>query len=159
MAEDGSKDQIKQALAQNSQGVDEFVFRLMSSASAMDEQLAYLIWGSVVTTTRAYNSVTINISADTQRVFVAVQLHWWARFKKFGALREIWLRRARERAMKYMPDGWRLLVYERRTQGPAGGDHGFQGQARAGASARAHGDDGDGDRFAEARSGSGEADE
>jgi hypothetical protein len=148
MATDGEnpKEQIQQAMAQNSQGVDEFVFKLMSSATAMDEQLAYLIWGSVVTSTRAYESVTININVDTQRVFVAVQLRWWARFERFDAIKEIWLRRAQERAAKYIPQGWRLLVYyERRAQGTTGGDRRLQDQADTGASTGADGDVGNGD--------------
>lgn len=129
------KEQITQAMAQKGQGVDEFVFKLMSSASAMDEQLAYLIWGSVVTSTRAYESVSININVEVQRVFVAVQLRWWARFKKFDKIKEIWLRRAQERAAKYIPDGWRLLVYysggttgERSAQSTTGRDNGLKDQ-------------------------------
>lgn len=94
-----------------SEKVNDFVFRLLSTPGSMNDQLAYLIWGSVVTTTRAFSKVTININLETQRVFVAVSVRWWAKYDKFKKMRAFWLKRAEANAAKYMPNGWRLLVY------------------------------------------------
>lgn len=148
---DNTNNEKDQALAHQSQDVNDFMFKMMSSPNLMDEQLAYLIWGSVVTTTRAYESVTININVEIQRIFVSVRLRWWARFKKFDVIKGFWLKRAQERAAKYIPNGWRLLVYyERGNENTAGRYHGPQDQTRAGATAGANRLDGDGDRDDEA---------
>lgn len=79
--------------------------------SEMVNMLSYAIWGAAVTTTRAFDKVTLKIDADTSRIFVTIQLRWWAKFKKFELLHEAWLRRARKRVEEQTPEGWKVLVY------------------------------------------------
>lgn len=79
--------------------------------SEMVNMLSYAIWGAAVTTTRAFDKVTLKIDADTSRIFVTIKLRWWAQFDKFKPLQEAWLNRARRRVEEQVPEGWKVLVY------------------------------------------------
>jgi len=108
--------------------IDEFMFKMMTDPSAMAEQLSYMIWGSIVTSSRSIKTAKLNVSVQTQRVFVEITFHWWARFKKFDSLRVVWINRARERSSGYIPNGWRYLIYEQRESGADIGDSRGEGE-------------------------------
>lgn len=75
------------------------------------ETVSYMIYGAAITATRAFEGATLKINADSNRVFVAVRLRWWARFRQFRILRDAWLNRAQKRCEQYTPEGWKVLVY------------------------------------------------
>lgn len=77
----------------------------------VSEQVSYAIWGSVVSSCKAFGKVRLNIHAETNRVFVEIELRWWAKVKKLEPFRRFWLKRAEKNAQEYVPNGWRLLVY------------------------------------------------
>lgn len=77
----------------------------------MVEMTNYAIWGAVVTTTRAFDQVSLKVDPATSRVFVSIKLRWWAKWKKADTLRKIWLLRAESRCKEYVPAGWKLLLY------------------------------------------------
>jgi hypothetical protein len=81
------------------------------SMASMTEQMAYSLWGAVVTTTKAFEKAEVRLDANISRVFIAVRVRWWARFDRMKPLREFWIKRAETRAREYLPTGWRLLVY------------------------------------------------
>jgi len=82
-----------------------------ATSGSMVELVSYLIFGAVMTSSKAFKSAEIRIDPKTSRVFAAVELRWWARLKRLEPFREFWLRRAEERSRQYVPEGWRLLVY------------------------------------------------
>lgn len=84
---------------------------LCCTPHAMSEQLSYNIWGSVVTTTRAFGKVQIKINPHICMIFIEVKLRWWARSKKLRVLHDIWLKRAEERIESLIPKGWRFLIH------------------------------------------------
>lgn len=88
----------------------------ISSSMDMAEMLSYNIWGAAVTTTRAFEKVTLKADTNTNRVFVSIQLRWWAKFKKFDKIRQAWLRLAEQRCRKQLPEGWNILVYYERNE-------------------------------------------
>ena len=81
------------------------------SMSTMTEQMAYSLWGAVITTTKAFEKAEVRLDANISRVFIAVRVRWWARFDRMQPLREFWIKRAEARAREFLPTGWRLLVY------------------------------------------------
>lgn len=83
----------------------------ISSSSEMVEQVTFLMFGAVVTTTRAFDKVKIKVDSATNRVFIAVDLKWWANSKKLEKLHKIWIKRAEERCKEVAPDNWKVLVY------------------------------------------------
>jgi hypothetical protein len=83
----------------------------MTGSFDMTEMVSYNIWGAVVTTTRAFKSVSLKVDANTQRVFVSIALRWWTKYGKFKKLRDFWLKRAETRCREMVPSGWKLLIY------------------------------------------------
>lgn len=88
--------------------------QLFSGSTDMVEMLNYVIWGAAVTTTRAFGLVKLNVDSNSNRIFVAIKLRWWARHKKFAKLHGAWLARAETRCKQHIPTGWKLLVYYER---------------------------------------------
>lgn len=88
----------------------------ISGGFEASEMTSYAIWGAAVTATRAFDKVTVKIDPNTVRIFIAIELRWWARFKKFETLQRVWLARAEKRCKEFAPDGWKLLVYYDRTK-------------------------------------------
>lgn len=95
-----------------------FATAALAGPAGMNEQLSYMIWGAVATTTRAFLKTEIRVEANIQRIFVSVTLRPWSRTKRLGKLHAIWLKRAEARAAEYLPKGWRLLVYYEPTKAP-----------------------------------------
>lgn len=83
----------------------------ISSADQMVEQMTYMLFGAIATTTKAFGHVEIKMSAESQRIFVSIELRWFAKFKNMEALRKYWLAKAERRAVKYMPKDWKILIY------------------------------------------------
>lgn len=83
----------------------------MEAPLLMNEHMAYLVWGEVATTTVAFEKVTIKVHTEIGRVMIAVELRWWARYKRLKKLQDTWLRRAQAKVKKFLPEGWRALVY------------------------------------------------
>ena len=81
------------------------------SPATVSEQVAYALWGAVITTTKAFERAEVTVHPEVQRVMLKVTLRWWARFTKFEKARRFWLRRAEHRAKPYCPEGWKLLIY------------------------------------------------
>lgn len=80
------------------------------SPFTMNETTAYTIWGAVVITTRAFGKVEIKINSDINRIFLKVNLRRWGKLMpKF--VKRYWLRKAEARALEFIPQGWRCLVY------------------------------------------------
>ena len=77
----------------------------------MTEILSHNIWGAAVTTTRAFEKVVLKVDTNTNRIFISVQLRWWARFKRFDLLKKAWLTRAEQRVKEQVPEGWKFLIY------------------------------------------------
>ena len=91
---------------------DEVEFMLdVATSGNMTEMVSYMIFGSVVTTTKAFESVKVNIDPKTNRVFIPIKLRWWARFKRMEPLRVRWIKQAEANAIKYVPEGWKTLIY------------------------------------------------
>lgn len=74
-------------------------------------RVSYMIWGAAVTTTRAFDSVSLRVDPGTNRVFVKIKLRWFVRSKKFKKLHDAWLSRAEKRCKEYLPENWRMLLY------------------------------------------------
>jgi len=94
----------------------------LATSDEQVEQVAYLIWGAVASTTRAFKKVDVKIDPDTQRVFLSVELYWWARSKKLSLLRRYWLAKAERKCGLHVPTGWKNLIYykgsdDRQTEG------------------------------------------
>jgi len=83
----------------------------ISSASEMAEQVTFLMFGAVVTTTRAFDKVKIKVDSATNRVFIAVSLKWWANHKRLEKLHKVWLRLAESRCKEVTPENWKVLIY------------------------------------------------
>lgn len=83
----------------------------ITDADGMVEQMTYMMFGAVVTTTKAFENVEIKLNADSQRIFISITIRWFAKFKKFETLRKYWLAKAERRVQKYAPKGWRILIY------------------------------------------------
>lgn len=83
----------------------------LANQQTMVELTTEMIWGAVVTTTRAFDKVTIRIDPATSRVFISIKLRWWAKWKRAELLRKIWLARAEQRCKPHVPEGWRTLIY------------------------------------------------
>lgn len=79
--------------------------------SEMVQMISYAIWGAAVTTTRAFDKVTLRVDPDTARIFVSIRLRWWAKLGKFKKLQDAWLTRATRRVKEQVPEGWKMLVY------------------------------------------------
>lgn len=86
---------------------------LESQFNSMDmvEHTTYLIYGSVMTTTRAFLGCEIRIDPATMRIFAKVKLRWWAKLGKFKAIRDIWMNKANKRVKEFVPTGFKVLVY------------------------------------------------
>lgn len=85
--------------------------QMFSGPTDMVEMLNYTIWGSVVTTTRAFGLVKLKVDTNANRIYVAIKLRWWADVMRFEKLHRAWLIRAEDRCKKHIPDGWRVVVY------------------------------------------------
>lgn len=83
----------------------------ISSAFDASEMTSYAIWGAAVTTTRAFESVKMQVDPMTQRIFVGITLRWWAKAKRLKLLHDSWLKRAEARCCDQLPEGWKLLIY------------------------------------------------
>lgn len=83
----------------------------MNSSMDMVEQVTYLMYGAVVTSTKAYKGAEIKIDPNTQMIFVKIKVRWWAKFKKFEKIRRYLLNKTEESVSKFVPQGFRLLVY------------------------------------------------
>jgi len=75
------------------------------------ETVAFFIWGSVVSSSRAFKNVNVKIDVTTQRVFISIELKWWAKVRKFNLFRDYWLAKAERKLKPHIPKGWRFLVY------------------------------------------------
>lgn len=84
---------------------------IMSSSMDMTELVSYNIFGAAVTTTRAFEKISLKIDSNGSRVYVTIRLRWWAKYKKFEMLRDAWLRRAESRCTEHLPAGWKILCY------------------------------------------------
>jgi len=84
---------------------------IISDSGQAAEQIAYLIWGAVVSTTMAFGKVEIRIDPKTQRVFLAIELRRWARIKKMELFRRYWLAKADRKCSPFVPTGWKKLLY------------------------------------------------
>lgn len=91
--------------------LDPFKAAPIVAAAGMNEQMSYAILGAVATTTRAFGDLRLKIDVATQRVFVSVVLRRWAKYKRFKVLRDFWIKKAEARAVAYLPQAWRILVY------------------------------------------------
>jgi hypothetical protein len=89
----------------------------ISSADEMVEQMSFMIFGAVVTTTKAFGDVEIKLNSESQRVFISITLRWFARIKRLESFRKYWLAKAERRAQKYVPKGWRMLCYYKQGEG------------------------------------------
>jgi hypothetical protein len=98
-----NNDEVRESMNRLSQGI--------SSAGDMATQLSEIIWGAVVTTTRAFDKVTLRIDTNTNRIFVSIKLRWFAKHQRFKRLHDAWLARANRRCKEHVPPGWKLLVY------------------------------------------------
>lgn len=94
---------IKNQLNQTAAGI--------SNPIDMSEMLSHNIWGAAVTTTRAFEKVTLKVDTNSNRIFVSIQLRWWARYKRFDLLKRLWLKRAEDRVKEQVPEGFKSLVY------------------------------------------------
>jgi len=83
----------------------------IASADDMVERMTYMMFGSVVTTTKGFENVEIKLDADSQRVFICISLRWFAKHKRLEGVRKYWLAKAERRVQKYVPHGWRVLLY------------------------------------------------
>jgi len=83
----------------------------ITGAGGQTEQVSFIVWGAAVSTTRAFENVTIKIDPDNIRIFVAIRLRWWAKFDKFKPIHDAWLRIAEKRCKEHGPSGWKYLVY------------------------------------------------
>jgi len=83
----------------------------IQSVDDMSEKISYLIWGAVHTTTRSFKSVSINVSTETNRIFVKVELRWPFEKKRFKKLQDSWLRIAEKRTTEFVPNGYKIMVY------------------------------------------------
>ena len=90
----------------------------INAQGGQTDHVSYLVWGAAATTTRAFDKVSLRIDPNTNRIFVAIKLRWWARFEKFKRLHDAWLRIAEKRCKEAVPTGWKLLIYyDRGTDG------------------------------------------
>lgn len=73
-------------------------------------QVSYMIWGSVMSSTRAFKKASLKVDTNNNKVYVKVELRWI--FKKVPEkLKAAWLYRARSNAKTFVPEGWRLMVF------------------------------------------------
>ena len=83
----------------------------ISSSDEMVEQIGYMIFGAVATTTKAFGDVEIKFNSDSHRIFIAISLRWFAKAKRLETFRKYWLAKAERRVEKHVPKGWRVLLY------------------------------------------------
>ena len=83
----------------------------LATSDQMVDQVAFIIWSSVVSTTIAFNKVEVKFDSDNQRIFISINLKWWARIRKFEILRKYWLAKAERRGGPHIPSGWKSLFY------------------------------------------------
>lgn len=81
-----------------------------SELTDMQQRVSFMIFGSVVTATRAFKSVKIDVVPKTNLVIAKVRLGGFLRWRIFKPLHLVWLRRAEMAAAEHVPRGWRLLV-------------------------------------------------
>ena len=92
-----------------SEDLEEFLN--LSTSDEQVKQIAWLIWGAVVSTSRAFKKVAVKIDPETQRVFLSVELYWWAKSKRLEILRKYWLAKADRKCQPHVPTGWKKLIY------------------------------------------------
>jgi len=83
----------------------------IASQGGQTDEVSYMIWAAAVSTTRAFDKVSLKVDPNSNRIFVAIKLRWWAKFQKFKILHDSWLRIAEGRCKEVTPDGFKLLVY------------------------------------------------
>lgn len=87
----------------------------IQSSGDMVENICYLIYGSVVTTTRAFGKVEVNVNNTTKRIFVKVHLRKYVKFfPKINLLKKAWIARAEDNSKEFLPENWKMLVYYER---------------------------------------------
>jgi hypothetical protein len=85
-----------------------------SDLTDMEQRVSYMIFGSIVTATRAFEHVTLTVNARVQLVIAKVRLKRIYRYRIFKKLQMAWLYRAEEAAKVHVPAGWRLVIcYDR----------------------------------------------
>ena len=83
----------------------------LSNSGDMVEQVSYFIFGAVVTTTRGFSKVKINISEETKIIFIKINLKWIVNNKRMKKVHAIWLANAESNIKEYVPDGYRTVIY------------------------------------------------
>jgi hypothetical protein len=82
--------------------------------SDMHQRVSFMIFGSVITSTRAFKSVNIQVVSKASLVIAKVKIGGIFAWRLFKPLHLIWLRRAELAAVPHVPKGWRLLIcYDR----------------------------------------------
>ena len=88
---------------------------MLASPTDTAEQTSYLLWGQIVTTTKAFGVVELDVHPRICLIIARVTLRWWAKSKRLEWFRNYWLRKAEMRVRDFTPKGWRILIrYERR---------------------------------------------
>lgn len=75
------------------------------------------VFAATAIASRAFGHIKINVSVETQRIFIVVRLRWFARTDWIFLSR--WLQRKRDRWLvdaerncrKILPDGMKLTIY------------------------------------------------
>lgn len=81
-----------------------------SELTDMQQRVSYMIFGSVLTSTRAIRGVKIDVISKTNLVIAKVKFGGFFKWRLFRPLHLVWLRRAEMAAAEHVPRGWRLLV-------------------------------------------------
>lgn len=80
----------------------------------MHQRVTFMIFGAIITATRAFKSVGIKIHPDAQFIIAKIKLKSFWEHRIFKPLRAIWLARAEDAAKPHTPTGWRLVIcYDR----------------------------------------------
>jgi len=88
----------------------------LSTSDNMVEQMMFMLFGAISTTTKAFGEVEMKLDANSNRIFVAINLRWFAKNKKLESFRKYWLAKAERRAEKFIPKGWKILIYYKQEQ-------------------------------------------
>jgi hypothetical protein len=104
----------------------------ISSSSRMGDELSYMIWASVVVTSKAFGSVEMKVIPERCFILIKIYLRWWATFKKMDTLREHWLSKAEKSVQHLIPNGWRVLIYYARDSKANSGSEGHEGKGDTG---------------------------
>ena len=83
----------------------------MGDLSDMHQRVTFMIFGSIITVTRAFLGVGIKIYPTNQIIIAKIKLRPVFGRKIFRVLRTIWLARAEDASKLYTPTGWRLIIF------------------------------------------------